>query len=273
MAFLECYLDESGTHGSAEVCTVAGYVGGKGQLKKFENLWNSALLERHVPYFHAKEFWGRDNKGKRLGPYVGWDDAKDEKFLNSLGRAIVEYKIYPISGTIFNEEFFKWNERLRRYFTGGQVRNAKFVTTGSPRRPYYMAFLLCVTAATEFVPVGNSLVHYFCGLDRVMRGYAADFLGQIKEHPDSERRERMGDIDFPLASETAPLQAADLLAYLTYQHSLNKAKEWNAQPCDLLRLCLQRTQSLEHHTYLNRDGLELLLSEMRPALREWLLKG
>jgi len=58
LAFLECYLDESGTHGSAELCTVAGYVGGRGQLKKFEDLWNKALEDFDVSYFRATKFWG-----------------------------------------------------------------------------------------------------------------------------------------------------------------------------------------------------------------------
>jgi hypothetical protein len=271
LAFLECYLDESGTHSNAEVCTVSGYVAGKGQFNKFDSLWNEALADFGVPYFHAKEFWARVN-GKRIDPYAGWDDKKDDEFLGRLAIAITSHKLSPISCTIFNGDFFKCGERLRKYLTGAQVKNAKFVTSGCPSRPYYMAFLLCVTTAVSFVPTGGrSKVQYFCGLDRVMRGYAAEFLGQILEHPDTKNRECIGNIDFPLAAKTSALQAADLLAYLTYQHALNKLKDWNTEPANLLRVCLQRTRSLEDHHYLNKEGLELIIAETRPALRQWLL--
>lgn len=274
LGFLECYLDESGTHGSAEVCTVAGYIGGKGQLRKFDELWNGALDEFQVTDFHAKDFWARDNKGNRVAPYAGWDDAKSERLLARLVLAINTYRIYPVSCTIFNQEFFKCNERLRRYLTGGQVRNAKFVTTGCPSRPYYLAFSLSVTTAASFLPVGpNWMIHYFCGLDRILSGYANDFFRQIKEHPSTKRRESLGVISFPYASHTPVLQAADLLAYAMYQHGLNKLSDWNSEPSDLLKGCLQRTRSLDDHKYLNQEGLETIVSEMRPALRGWLLSG
>jgi hypothetical protein len=275
LAFLECYLDESGIHGSAQVCTVAGFVGGKGQWKKFDVQWKGVLREFGVSFFHAKEFWGHDEEGHRLGPYVGWNTWKDNDFLSNLTRAIKTYKLYPLSGTIFNEEFLKCSERLRKYLTGGQIKNNnKFVTSGSPNKPYYMAFLLCVTTAVRFVPIGpNSRVHYFCGLDRNMSGYAAEFLKQIRSHPDTDRRECLGNIDFPLSSETAPLQAADLFAYLGYQHALRKMRNWDTKPEELLKACLERSQSTHDHTYLNQEGLGLIISEISSELLQWLSAG
>jgi hypothetical protein len=54
---LEAYLDESGIHDGAKVCMVAGYFGGRSQLRKLERKWKSVLEDFAFPMkdFHAKE--------------------------------------------------------------------------------------------------------------------------------------------------------------------------------------------------------------------------
>ena len=62
VAVLEAYLDESGIHGSAPWCLIAGFVASSRQWAWFENRWAKRTTEAE---FHAKEFFARDQAGRR----------------------------------------------------------------------------------------------------------------------------------------------------------------------------------------------------------------
>ena len=42
---IEAYLDESGIHGGAKICVIAGYFGGPGKMRKLEKAWKRALAD------------------------------------------------------------------------------------------------------------------------------------------------------------------------------------------------------------------------------------
>jgi hypothetical protein len=93
---VESYMDESGIHEDAKICTGAGYYGTHAAWRKFEREWRKVLrtfgLEAHG--FHAKEFWGHSN-GKRVSPYEGWSDEKADRYLDSLVQVIMRNRIFP----------------------------------------------------------------------------------------------------------------------------------------------------------------------------------
>jgi hypothetical protein len=82
-------------------------------------------------------------------------------------------------------------------------------------------------------------------------------------------KSRLGNLAFPMASETPELQAADLLAHLTYLHMVerNKIKSWTAKPAGLLALCLQNTRSRNDHGVQDRTCLIKTFEKAR-ALKE-----
>lgn len=258
ISVLEGYLDESGIHYGAPACTVAGYYGGRGQWKKFESLWQSALTDFEVPYFHAKEFWGRAPSGERLRPYAGWNDTKDEQFLSALTNAIRKHKIYPVSSAIYPEDFFGFSQNERKYLTGAQLRNGRFITSGCPSQPYFVPFQRCVLTVASYVPDG-SIAHYFLGLGRNLSGYAEEYFCQIRQHPNTPYREKLGTISFASAEETAHLQAADLFAYLAYQHAIEIRENPQAEPNHWFSLCMGRTRHLEDFPIFDRPALQSLL--------------
>lgn len=51
VAFLECYFDESGTHGGSPVMCVAGYLFDKDQCKALDVKWKEVLDRFRLPYF------------------------------------------------------------------------------------------------------------------------------------------------------------------------------------------------------------------------------
>src|SRR5271163_3151782 len=77
---LHAYLDDSGTHNGARVCTVAGYFGSEKQWIKFDRDWRSALNEEHLDEFHANRFWS-SFKGRPVTEYKGWDSERSKKFI------------------------------------------------------------------------------------------------------------------------------------------------------------------------------------------------
>jgi hypothetical protein len=55
---IEAYLDESGVHGTAPICVIAGYFGGARQWAELEAAWRRILNDASVPLeeFHALDF-------------------------------------------------------------------------------------------------------------------------------------------------------------------------------------------------------------------------
>src|ERR1017187_3547149 len=83
-AIMQAYFDESGIDHASEFCILAGYVGGVGQWRRFERNWKKILARYKVNEFHAKRFFQRDNRGKRLDEYVSWTDEKADAFIREL---------------------------------------------------------------------------------------------------------------------------------------------------------------------------------------------
>jgi hypothetical protein len=52
VAFLECYFDESGSHGGSPVLCVAGYIFEKEQCKALDLGWKQVLERYRLPFFH-----------------------------------------------------------------------------------------------------------------------------------------------------------------------------------------------------------------------------
>jgi hypothetical protein len=272
-AMIDAYLDESGIHSGAAVCVIAGYFGGRGQLRKLEVAWNRVLKEFDFPLheFHAKELVGT---------------RKHEPLLLALSKAISEQKrVHPISMAVAVDDFNSFPLELKKWMTGGRVNAVgKWVNSGCPSKPYFVPFLLSLQRITDEAPVGGK-AHFFFGLDTTFSNYALALFQQIKKQlvknlfSDSEwkSKDRLGDADFPLASETPQLQAADLLVHLSYQRLLEHYAEndWeNAPISEMLANCIKNTLALDHHGLQNKKHLEQMFGmakakvELRKALSQ-----
>jgi hypothetical protein len=93
---LVAYLDESGVHGNADLCVVAGYFGGISPWRRFEREWKRILARAEIKDFHANRFWAR-SKGKTVGVYSGWTEARKREFIADLVEAIASSRIYPVA--------------------------------------------------------------------------------------------------------------------------------------------------------------------------------
>jgi hypothetical protein len=265
-AMLDAYLDESGIHTDAAVCVIAGYFGGRSQLRKLEIAWKRVLQRFNFPLrdFHAKNLFGK---------------PKHAPMLSALTEAISEQKkVHPISMGIVVDDFNNFSLDRRKWMTGGRVdTNGKWINSGCPSKPYFVPFTVCLSRITDYASVGGK-AHFFFGLDRGFAEYALALFKQIKTqlaqgiYLESEwkSKDRLGDADFPMASQTPQLQAADLFVHLTYQRILQhySSGDWAAAPVsDMLANCVKNTASEDDHGIMNKEHLEKLYQKAEANVR------
>jgi hypothetical protein len=264
LAIMKAYLDESGIHAGAKMCAIAGYFGHENSWKKFEKLWPPVLKEFGVPEYHAKRFFARDKNGNRIGEYTGWNDRKATHFYGRLLKVVTECRVFPVASVIVSNEWKALNQNERRYLTGGQVKNGKFITSGAPSKSYFLPFLMVVTIVGDYCLEGE-LANLFFGLDKSFSGYALDYFKKIQKLKGDYCR-HLGSIDFPPAANTYPLQAADLLAYETYQYSL-KRLEYDRYPLragTALARAMSRIKNPDMDFKLfDKIGIDLALEDFR----------
>jgi hypothetical protein len=244
---LEAYLDESGIHEGADICIVAGFFGRQHQWRKLEREWKRVLNKFKMPLseFHAKDIV-KQSRHKRL--------------LQELANAIASSKVFPVSAGVIVPDFNSLTLEQKKFITGATLRDGKLIDTGSPGKPYFGPFQLCLMRVTHDAPQ-SAKVHCFFGLDRPFAGYARTMFAKIKNKPPTPAwptKDRLGDPHFPQAKETPELQAADLFAYLSYKRALAcyGAKQWNLKATGVLATCLRNTKNMNvYHVMQDRACL------------------
>jgi hypothetical protein len=253
---LEAYLDESGIHDGAVFCAVAGYFGRRNHWRHFGSAWIEALSQFgfKLSDFHAKDWMKSEAKRPALF---------------RLAKTISRYSIYPVSMGIVVNDFKAFTLDQRKWLTGATLRRGEIRNSGSPNKPYYVPFLLCLMRVTVYAKIGSKARFYF-GLDRTFSDYARALYAQIKtqkQNPRSEWRHKwaLGDISFPMSSETPELQAADLLSHLTYLHMVERHRQgmWQVAPPpnSLLGLCIKNSRSKWDHVYTDKNSIRETLQK------------
>jgi hypothetical protein len=225
---IEAYLDESGIHDGAKVCVVGGYYGSQAAWRKFEKEWNKIIAsypELQNRGFHAKEFFRREN-GKRVGVYADWDDDKARKFLDRLVQAIMRNRIFPIGYAIVVQDFLDLPLPDRKWLTGAKFTlGGKCVTSGCPRKSYYVPFQFCVLDSARMSGATQiDKIHFFAGLDRSFHEYASSLYNYLFNDVrlQASIQDLLGGIHYPLAKDTPGIQGADLLVYRLYRFAQEK---------------------------------------------------
>ena len=129
---IDAYLDESGVHQGASVCSIVGYFAGPGQWRNFAGNWRRTLSKYDVPHdkFHAKELFQRSEFFRK------WDTPKHKKFLSDIARTILKYRLRAVSVGLAVDDFLSCSLPQRRFLTGARMKVNKLVSTGNPTKPY-----------------------------------------------------------------------------------------------------------------------------------------
>ncbi|MCA9469307.1 MAG: DUF3800 domain-containing protein [Nitrospira sp.] len=216
---LTAYFDESGIHENASHCIVAGFVGSEQEWNKFEARWQTAS---GGVVFHGNEFFSRKPDGERTKTYKGWSDLKAEAYLTGLVKAITSTRLTPVGAVVDVRAFMAFTERERRYLTGAVYKHdrGKFITTGVPGKPYFMALMHCISAATHCIRRSGLKVNFVFDRQDQYQGNAIQLFQRACEEAQPEQfRKRLGEIAFRDKSNMGALQAADLLTHACYRRT------------------------------------------------------
>ena len=252
---LHVYIDESGIHGGSKKCAVAGFAGGAKKVKMFEDSWKRLLCASRIPDhigFHAKSFFKRSSCGKRYGIYADWSDAKAVDFIDSLKIIMASNHLTPIGGAVTCDKFMQESNGLRRYLAGANydVTHGKWVSTGSPNRPYFFVFHQVVLAGCKLADAAVVADFFFDRQDD-FSGHALNLWNQLKRLNNKEY-EAMGGISFYSRLERVCLQVADLIAHCAY-HADSVTQE-GTNP-DLLYAIDTLFRRVRNPHLVNMDGI------------------
>jgi hypothetical protein len=270
-AMIEAYLDESGIHDTAKMCVIAGYFGGPGQMRKLEKAWKKTLVKYKFPMrnFHAKSLLKtRDHR----------------PMLRDLAQVVGEQKkLYPVTYAIVIDDFYCFSLAQRRFLTGAILgaTSGKLLTSGCPDKPYFAPFQNILKIVTDAAPVGGK-AHFSFGLNTQFSKYALALFKQIVDNPppkDSaiatwKSRDRLGMPLFPLAADTAQLQAADLLVHLEYRmlddwRTTGKTGESPDHIYELLGLAWANRRSDSDHVYQNKENIQKAIDQAKTLAPHW----
>jgi len=216
--------DESGIHTGAPYCLVCGYSGSAKEWLAFEPRWQAALHDAGVEWFHSKQFFGRDKRGRRLGPYAKWLASDAERFLEKLALTINERRLTPIGVAIDVEAFNALTLGERRFLTGGlwaappDLSRGRWThNTGAPTKPYYLALQSFFVQAARHTPK-DAQINILLDRQNVLQAQAINMFNLTVERGlavDGQKKD-LRWIAFGSSREEPALQAADLRTHTWY---------------------------------------------------------
>lgn len=253
---MESYLDESGIT-QDDYCVMAGFTGGYNQWRHLERRWKDVVKVLPDSDFHAHIFFNRDALGKCIGPYKTWSDDDALRFLDDLLDAIESASLHPIGAGVAYTAFNQRTLDERIFLTGGIRRSDRWLTSGSPDKPYYLAFQHCVTAAIERAKGSHIKVNFFCDTQKHLAPYAHDLYERYKKrHP--LRVAHCGELSYVSRLDINVVQAADLLSHVAYRHRTNPSSETGHA---LFRLTDNKKSRLRLY---DDEGIEVALRNFKP---------
>lgn len=108
-ALISGNFDDSQSTG--DVWTIAGYIGYSAQWDHFERLWNEALAQHGVPYFHMKEM------ADPSGPFAKWLPPRNHSdevaaYFKDLVAAIKKCGLYMVASTVWLKDLERFNREV-----------------------------------------------------------------------------------------------------------------------------------------------------------------
>jgi hypothetical protein len=206
----KAYLDETGIQRHDPYCIIAGYVGEVCEWKKVGWDWKFVLDAFKVPYFHALEFYGDDEK--KL--YRGWKPGKRAAFLNALFDCLRDHKVWLISSAVDVRAFWSFTEDERRYVTGGVHNGMKWKSSGAPTKPYFLPFHEAVIQSCSHTPEDDKVWTIMSRQEQYRMKALELYDMMLASEPAMQCRPKLGDdMVFSDPKAVYELQAADLAAY------------------------------------------------------------
>jgi hypothetical protein len=96
------------------------------------------------------------------------------------------------------------------------MHGEEFQDEGAAKKPYFLPPQACIVNSVRYCKPGIK-IHYVCNLNDNLSGYGVDLFKKYKKLS-TRWGSSLGDLTFSSDTEAIQLQAADFLAYQTYQY-------------------------------------------------------
>jgi hypothetical protein len=232
---LTVYLDDSGTHGGAEVTVVAGFVSTKLRWDSFRREWARALRRERIEIFRMSDLENRQ------GEFEGWSKERTETFRGKLFDIIRQLTLAPIGSALINDD---WERVMPAHIRSGWGGSYGWCAEDCAHQIYKWAKRTGTSGKIKFIFEKGTVGHG--QVSKVFAEYATDpkwAALQIGGHSFEEKK-------------LVPLQAADLLAYETYKHMCNRGK----RPMRRSLALLMNEQDTRHLQFHNTERLMKLVN-------------
>lgn len=218
LAVLQVFLDESGIHGGAQMCVIAGFIGSETQWSLFRERYVRGSPHALSPGLHAKKFFARHDR-KRVPPYADLSDAEATQLIASLTEAVATTDVWPILAALEVNTFREYSLEERKRLTGHRrVANGPIPISGAPSKPYYVVFQSALVQAVQHVKRPDLRVRFLFDEQNVLAPFALQLYAYVKRaRLWGLPPERLEEAAFGNRVQNPALQAADLLAYCWYQ--------------------------------------------------------
>jgi len=269
------FSDESGIHGQdARHCLVTGYIGTPKQWELLNAAWHKTLDKYQVSRFHAWEFFARDKRGLRVGPYKGWSDVTGQRFLLRLCGIINKRGLKVLGAGVDTQAFNRLTRGERQHLTGGfyYIPHGKFLRSGAPTKPYYLALQQLVLEAFQQSADG-SIIHFILDRQKLLGARARELIKDMELVASNVSQSVLGDRKVGLIGHRSsagfpPLQAADLHVnswYGFYQRGADNMS--NDRILAMNELALKRPAIKTFHESAIEAELAKIPAEIRERLK------
>jgi hypothetical protein len=230
---LTVYLDDSGTHGGAEVTAVAGFVSTKLLWDAFRKEWSRVLRKEHIEIFRMSDLENRQ------GEFEGWSKERTEAFRAKLFDIIHRRTLVPIGSALVNADWAKVMPAHIRAEWGGSYG---WCAEDCAHQVYKWAKRTGTPGKFRYIFEKGTVGH----------GQLGKMFADYANNPKWEAF-RIGGYSFE-EKKLMPLQAADLMAYELYKQMCNQVITWKRPMRRSLALLLEG-QDVHYLQFHNAERL------------------
>jgi hypothetical protein len=210
VAELAVYIDDSGDE-NLGIVIAAGYVAEVDRWATFSNLWQALLAKAEVPVneygirvFHSKEFAHSHTDSK--SPFYRWTQEQKNEFMSWATHLIVGLTL---------------NGAGKGFSVAVPVKEYRQIqpSLGPPIRPFTFAVLQAMKEVERWTNqrgIHDPITYFF---DKVPRhsGAACKMMNEVEQSIELRKRFRYAQWSWSSRHKHSALQAADILAYESFQ--------------------------------------------------------
>ncbi len=208
MAMLTAYFDDSGTHDASEIVIWAGVCGNQFQWQAFSDDWRAKLLAPSPGKRPLSRFHMADCQGAR-SEFEGWSRTATDFLVYELGEIIIKKGLWGYASAVRRKD---WDELIT-----GDARVALGDAEGFCVRNVYVK----TTDWAKNWAGGTNLAFVFD--DRPHRRLENKTVFDIfqRHYKAAHETPALVSITFASSQKILPLQAADMIAWELYTHSMD----------------------------------------------------